>query len=198
MWNRNGVWKHNNDKINDVAKTIMSHWKKKKKVVLLLKYTWMFQNPTAGAVEEVRYRVLFWVSCVIEGGQVSACVSDVMFQIGFGWTPGKSKRFWFCWTLKFTFWGQSYWSRGQLKFRVYKRHDSVLISCLSAKERSSQWVNPANRHICNQTQRERDKEKTFFLFHDRSFKAQNAQSNPLQAKRSISLILCFIAEMKLL
>lgn len=53
---------------------------------------------------------------------------------------------------------------GQLKFRVYKRHDSFLISCLSAKERSSQWVNPAKRHICNQTQRERDKEKTFFLF----------------------------------
>lgn len=128
-------------------------------------------------------------------GRRSACVFDVMFQIGFGWTSGKSKCFW---TLQFTFWGQSYWSRGQLKFRVYKRHDSVLISCLSAKERSSQWVNPANRHICNQTQRERDKEKTFFLFRDRSFKAQNAQSNPLQAKRSISLILCFIAEMKLL
>lgn len=55
---------------------------------------------------------------------------------------------------------------GQLKFGVYKRHDSVLISCLSAKERSSQWVNPAHRHICNQTQRERerDKEKTFSFF----------------------------------
>lgn len=121
----------------------------------------MFQNPTAGAVEEVRHRVLLWVYCVIEGGQVSACV----FQIGFGWTPGKSKSFWFCWMLQFwdilraelLIWGQ-------LKFRVYKRHDSFLISCLSAKERSSQWVNPAKRHICNQTQRERDKEKTFFLF----------------------------------